>query len=339
MSTVAIIACDHGLGHVRRSVLNAEALHRAGAQVTLFAPVTAVDRVRSALELGTRSKVKVVDFATETSPAALRAAAPRTVRWHERLPELGGFDRVVADTLPEVLERRPDAILVAQFLWHDVLEGIGTAARQRALDLAGSARLVLSSAPFTMSTVRDLPGFREVGLHVRATSVGSNERVGGEDLLIAGGATDALRADLRELVAAFVRNGPGSFRGIHADLELMPVDPPPWLRPAEHTSAMYDLLRAAVVRPGLGTVSELLARGTRIHCVREPGNAELEHNARVVTDLGAGTDHGAPSIELATALDREITDPVDSEARRATLRFDGADHTAEIVLSRSVDRA
>jgi hypothetical protein len=338
VSTVAIIACDHGLGHVRRSVLNAEALHRAGAQVTLFAPVTAVGRVRSTLELDTRTEVEVVDFATETSPAALRAAAPRTVRWHERLPDLAGFDRVVADTLPEVLEHRPDAILVAQFLWHDVLEGIGAAARQRALELAGRAHLVIGSAPFAMPTVRALPGFHEVGLHVRATPVGSNERVG-EDLLIAGGATDALRADLRELVVAIVRNGPGSFRRIHVDVELMPVDPPSWLRPAEHTSAMYDVLRAAVVRPGLGTVSELLARGARIHCVREPGNAELEHNARVVSDLGAGTDHGAPSIELATALDHAITDPVGSEAQRAGLRFDGADRTAETVLSHAVDRA
>ena len=338
MSTVAIIACDHGLGHVRRSVLNAEALHRAGAQVTLFAPVTAVGRVRSTLELDTRTEVEVVDFATETSPAALRAAAPRTVRWHERLPDLAGFDRVVADTLPEVLEHRPDAILIAQFLWHDVLEGIGAAARQRALELARTAHLVIGSAPFAMPTVRALPGFHEVGLHVRATPVGSNERVG-EDLLIAGGATDALRADLRELVAAIVRNSPGSFRRIHVDVELMPVDPPSWLRPAEHTSAMYDVLRAAVVRPGLGTVSELLARGARIHCVREPGNAELEHNARVVSDLGAGADHGAPSIELATTLDHAITDPVGSEAQRAALRFDGADRTAEIVLSHAVDRA
>ena len=339
MSTVAIIACDHGLGHVRRSVLNAEALHRAGAQVTLLAPVAAVDRVRSTLELDPRTEVAVVDFATETSPAALRAAAPRTVRWHERLPDLAGFDHVLSDTLPEVLEHRPDAILVAQFLWHDVLEGIGAAARQRALELAGRAHLVIGSAPFAMPTVRALPGFHEVGLHVHATSVGSYERAGGEDLLIAGGATDALRAHLRELVAAFARSGPRSFRGIHVDVELMPVDPPSWLRPAEHTPAMYDVLRAAVVRPGLGTISELLARGIRVHCVREPGNAELEHNARVVSDLSAGIDHGASSVELATALDHAVAAPVGSEVRRAALRFDGADRTAEIVLSRAAGRA
>ena len=343
MSAVAVIACDHGLGHVRRSVLNAEALRRAGAEVTLLAPVPAVRRVRAVLGLEGASGVRVLDFATETSPAALRSAAPRTVQWHERLPDLSSFDRVVIDTLPEALERRPDAILVAQFLWHDVITGIEPSIRRRALALAERARLVIGSAPFAMPSVRALPGFREVGLHRREP----NERAvdtDALDLLIAGGATDALSDALRTLVDSLVGIGPGPYRNVHVDAALLPADPPPWLRPATHTPAMYDALRAAVVRPGLGTVTELLARGVPIHCVREADNAELAHNAGVIVGLGAGIDHGFPTAALAASLidergDPTGNDPTGNARNAASLRFDGADRTADLVLSGSFGSA
>jgi hypothetical protein len=332
VNAVAIIACDHGLGHVRRSVLNAEALHRAGVEVTLLAPVAAVERVRLALGLATRSEVEVLDFATETSPAAIRAREPRTVRWHERLPDLARFDRVVVDTLPEVLEVREDAILIAQFLWQDVLEGIEPAARARTAELARRAELVIGSAPFVMPAVRALPGLREVGLHVHRPGVEPPVEQG-RDLLVSGGTTDSLRDGLRELVAELVRSGPGPFRSVHVDDELMPIAAPAWMRPAQHTSAMYDLVQAAVVRPGLGTVTELLARRVRLHCVREEGNAELAHNARVIVDLGAGDDHGGPRAELAELVTGGDARPQSRHARGASLRFDGADRTAELVLA------
>lgn len=344
MSAVAVIACDHGLGHVRRSVLNAEALRRAGADVTLLAPAAAVQRVRAGLGLEDRSDVTVLDFATETSPLALRAAAPRTVRWHERLPDLSHFDRVVVDTLPEVLEHRPDATLVAQFLWHDVIPGIEPPIRRRSLALAERARLVIGSAPFAMPSVRALPGFREVGLHRGEQSERAVD-TDARDLLIAGGATDALSDALCMVVDALLGIGPGRYRNVHVDDALLPVDPPPWLRVATHTPAMYDALRAAVVRPGLGTVTELLARGVPIHCVREADNAELAHNAGVIVGLGAGLDHGFPVAALAASLLDERGDPtadaVDAAdaASADPLRFDGADRTADLVLSAVVDRA
>lgn len=332
MSAVAIIACDHGLGHVRRSVLNAEALQRAGAEVTLLAPAAAVARIRTALELGNRTSVEVLDFATETSPAALRAALPRTTRWHERLPDLGRFDHVIVDTLPEVLELRPDAVLVAQFLWHDALDGIDPEVRRRTSELAGRAHLVIGSVPFVMPAVRALPGFHAVGLHVRDTLLEPAGSGGGRDLLIAGGATDALREGLRDLVEALVRRGPGPFGAVHVDAEVMPSGAPSWLRRAEHTPAMYDALQAAVIRPGLGTLTELLARRVHVHCVREPGSTELAHNTRVVVELGVGDDLGVPRAELAGRIVDGRGAVHDGSDPRTGLRFDGGMRTAELVL-------
>lgn len=324
MKRIAVIACDHGLGHVRRTTLVADALARRGAQVTLLAPQGSVGRVRAALGVDAPGGVVVQDFATRTRPEALRRGDRDAVRWEERLPDLDAFDRVVSDTLPEVIELRPDAVVLAQFLWHDVLEGLDPAFVQRGRGLAERARVVIGSAPFVMPAVRALPGFVEVGLHA---APGTHRRPpAGQDLLVSGGTTPALTDELRTFVADLVPQGPGPYVQVHVDEVLLPDHAPGWLVAASHGADLYDRLAAAVVRPGLGVVTELLARSVELWCVREAENAELAHNAAVLVERGAGHDGASPAEVLARGS------RVSGSPEGTALRFDGADVAAELIL-------
>ena len=289
MTDVALIACDHGLGHVRRCALVAEALSERGASVTLLAPRDAVARVRRGLGIDTTA-VTDVEFRTHTSAAALRAGDARTTRWEQRLPDLGGFDRVVADTLPEVLAVRPDTVLLAQFVWHEVLDGVDATYRARAAALLDTATTIVGDDLFAMPALRERQGFVGVGRYVPAT-VGPPTSPP-STLLVSGGTTPAVVAPLRRLVAALQDVGPGSFRRVVVDEELAPSGPPPWMEVAGHDRRMYDDVALAVVRPGLGVLSELVARGVPAWCAREPGNAELAHNAAAVSGSDLGRDLG-----------------------------------------------
>jgi len=331
VSSIAVIACDHGLGHVRRCVLLSDELGSRGSDVTLLAPTGAVERIRHTVG-GPGSETSVVDFATATTPAALRAGETSAVLWHERLPDLDRFDRVVVDTLPEVLAVRGDAILVAQFLWHDVLEDVDETYRARAGALARSASLVIGSEPFAMPAVRELPGFRPVGLHLgrRRSVLDASDRAPeqGSALLIAGGATEASRALLRAVVEDLVRRGPGPWSRVHVDRELVPSRSPAWLIPATHRPEMYDDVAGAVVRPGLGTLTELLARDAWVVCVREDGNAELEHNARVVERSGFGVGQ---ALDVLTAV-AQRPQPGGGH-HRTELDLDGTQQSADLILA------
>ena len=331
---VAVITCDHGLGHVRRSVLIADALVRSGCHVTLFAPRRAAARVRGALGIEIQEGLEEVDFATLTTPGALRRGEPASVRWEERLPDLAAFDRVVGDTLPEILAVRPDATLVAQFLWHDVLDGVDPAYRIRADRLTAAAGAVLGSAPFAMPAVQALPGFVEIGLF---TSEGiSSAPSDGEDLLVSGGTTSAITEELRAVVAALPTLGRGPSARVHVDRELLPADPPEWMVEATHSSAMYGMLAAALIRPGLGVVTELLSRSVPAWCVREPGNSELAHNARTLERMGAGHDLGelTPTVDAPTVARTLLAGAPREGARDASAqtRFDGAAAVAAFVV-------
>lgn len=345
MTRVALIACDHGLGHVRRMMLIGEALAAAGAEVTLLAPPEAVARVRRSLAPASGEAPdlpgRVQAFSTRTTPAALRAGDPEATAWERRLPDLSGYDRVVCDTLPEVLAVRPDAVLVAQFLWHDVLEGVDAGFGTRAATLAASARLVTGSVAFAMPAVRGLPGFTEVGLFVRPGT--RPLATAGRDLLISGGTTPAVAAPLRALVDRLASAGPGPYATVHVDAELLDATPsartPGWMRAATHDAAMYDALRGALVRPGLGVVTELVARGIPMWTVREAGNTELAHNATVLVERGLGVDLGVIGVDPTAAraaapasmADAVLAGPGD--VRPAALPSDGAAAVARLVLA------
>lgn len=356
MTRVAVIACDHGLGHVRRSVLVARALADRGAEVALLAPPAKVARAEAGLPPA--APVTVVGFDTRTTPEALRSGAAESTRWVERLPELDRFDAVVADTLPEVLEVRPDAVLVAQFWWHDALDGIDAAYREHALALLDEHRgPVLGSVPFAMPAVTALPGFESVGLFASGSGGASSGAVTTErdTLLVTGGSTDVLDGALAALVAG-VRSEPGGWPRIAVEARLLPggpvpADPTPQdagrdrgdvLVAADFSPAGLDRVGLAVARPGLGIVTELLERGVPILAVREDGNRELSHNAGALESLGAGRDLGvlAGPEDAGRVLDSlrgsgSVAHPPDAGdvvGRPAALALDGARAVAERAL-------
>lgn len=336
MTRVALIACDHGLGHVRRVVLVADALHRAGAEATVLAPGGAVARVRRSSDAPDPG-VRLIEFASATTPNALRSGDVRAVRWEERLPDLTGFDIVVADTLPEVLAVRPDAVLLAQFLWHDVLEDVDRAYRERAIELLSRSRRVIGSELFAMPAVRGLAGFVPVGLY----GPGAPKHDGGarHDLLISGGTTGAAAEALQQVVLRLVREGPGPYRHVLVDPELVPAGAPRWVRPAEHTSGSYEGLAGAVVRPGLGLLSELLARRVPVWTVAESRNVELAFNAAVVERIGHGIDLGTVPADAVqqesweTSVVRTVLAGPRLSAGRPTLRTGGAEAAARTILT------
>lgn len=340
MTRVALIACDHGLGHVRRMMLVAEELAEADADVTLLAPLDAVVRIRrsfapDAAEPGEPS-FRVHPFATLTTPEALRTGDPMATAWEQRLPDLSGFDRVVCDTLPEVVAVRPDALLVAQFLWHDVLEGVDGAYRTRASALSVAARVVAGSTTFAMPAVRELPGFEGVGLFVRPGT--SRPASPGQDLLVSGGSTSVIERPLRALVERLAEVGPGRYATVHVDAHLLGSFTPAWMRPAVHDAAMYDALGAALVRPGLGAVTELVVRGIPVWTVREAGNTELAYNAAVLAAEEAGVDLGAltdavPAGDAATSALVDVILAGPPRTMPPVFSTDGAAAVARLVLT------
>lgn len=265
----------------------AKVREKDGEKVTLFAPRAYVQRLQRAIPYTTGLRVN--DFSTYTSPVRFRQSLSQAVEWLERLPNLDDFETVICDNLPEILARRPDATLSAQFFWHGVIN-------DAALEYADYCEQLLTKYKpkiigcelFAMDAVRKQPGFKSVGLYknpelIAATNATSQEER--TDLLVTGGTTPTLRKKLQPTIKKLLNNGPGPYKYIHIDPELMPKAPPHWILPADFSISMYCKLKAAICRPGLGVITDLITVGASIYPIYESNNLEMEHNSRILETI------------------------------------------------------
>ena len=283
----AIIVCDHGLGHVRRCALIAKEREKQGERVTLFAPRTSLAKLQGAMPY--TMGIANHDFSTHTTPERIRHGLPEAVEWVDRLPNIDNFETVICDNLPEILARRPDATISAQFFWHDVIEDAARDYVDYCNHLLEKYKpKVIGCDLFAMDLVRKQPGFESVALYrnpelVSALKVAHlRQRT---DLLVTGGTTLAIRAQLKKSLDQILREGKTSYKRVHVDPELLPENPPDWMVKANHTVDMFCQLKAAVCRPGLGVVTDLLTVGAQIFPLYEDGNMEMKHNASVIKKL------------------------------------------------------
>lgn len=313
------IACDNGLGHVRRVVTVANELAGQGARVTVLA------RTDQAGRFGWPAQ----HFETGTSVEALRRGDKNACLWHERLPDLDGYDVVVSDNLPEVLLVREDAVLMGSFLWHLVVEGADAAYLEASQQLVSSRRpAMIGAGLFASPELKAITRYRDVGLF-RTAEIPRGDKT---DLLVACGRSGSGEEEAAAGVQLLMAMGPGPFQAVHVEPRLLGDSHPPWMRPADFSTWMYSRVAAAIIRPGVGTVTEALQAGCDIYCFYERGNGEMAFNASQIASHGFGFDCGGIDAALQQALNRGTERRLSLEAPRR-LRFDGAQRAARHLLA------
>lgn len=247
-------------------------------------------------------------------------------RWHERCASwtaLDDADLVVSDNLVAVLRRRPDAMLMGSFLWHDVLTRAhpgSTAIRDlAALDdelLRAHRPPMICVDLFAMPAVRELTRAHAVDLMVDDASPSASAPTASEDSSVGvlGGATGAADALLAEAALALaarhrVLRGDDAMRALNG-----------------------GALAAALCRPGMGTITDCIAHRVPIVALAEP-NPELSWNAARLESLGLGVAIDSPAgavAAVARALDERA--PIVDRMRR--LPSTGILQAASIIAER-----
>jgi hypothetical protein len=303
------VVCGNGLGHYRRvaGVLAALVRRTPGVEIDLYAEAwqwraAPIDAGPAPLRVHHEPMTGGPRWdATTWSVDAYEA-------WLARLGAEEPVRRaqlVLSDNLAGVLRIRPDAVLMGSFLWHDVVAGAGMGDAEV---LAAEHDLLARHRPpmlcveemampalTRLTTAVGLPWFCERA-RGRTEISGPPRRV-----LLMGGATgvvdDALRA-----VAGVVAE--------RTELELTAparlVDGESRLRERVRPFAFSDaeLARCDVVvgRAGMGTLTDCVRHGLPILCFGDEPNAELQHNARRVEELGIGAAVALDDPESTAAL-------------------------------------
>lgn len=267
-------------------------------------------------------------FETRTSADALRRGDKQSCEWHRRLPALNDYDVVVSDNLPEVLHVRDDAVLQGSFLWHLALEDVAPEY------LVASKRIFAQRRPpmvgtglFAAPELTGITCYEDVGL-IKSMDIPRGERT---DLLIACGRSGNCEREATAAVSILVERGPGPFDRVQVEPRLLPDNHPGWMRAADFTPVMYSRLAAAVVRPGVGTLTEALEAGCLVYCFYEEGNQEMAFNAAQIELHGLGFDCRRVDAALSQALSAGKP-PHSRTTETGGLSFDGATRAARYLL-------
>lgn len=286
----AIVVCDNGLGHVRRCCLLAKRLMQEGHRPTLLAPLKKVRRIKEVIPYV--RDVECIDFSMGTSANLFYEDLHSIIAWLDRLPSLSIFDKVICDNLPEILSIRSDAVLSAQFFWHDVIINCSLEYLEFSKQLLNDYKpKVFGCEIFSTDSIRQQPGFIPVGLYknpVLQSLCHSTSFQDKTDLLITGGSTDIARESVNKIVNTFLRSNIGDYSKIYTDKQSIPKNNPEWLKEADFTPEMFCRLKRAICRPGLGILTDLITVGIKPEVFHEAENLEMVNNTKRLIDNKMG---------------------------------------------------
>lgn len=281
----AIIICDHGLGHVRRCMLLALRRKRLNEDITIFAPKILIKKI--VLSSGLKLKnINIYNFSTKTNPKKFSSSLSAIINWLNRLPNLSKYDYIICDNLVEILSVYPKTVLSAQFFWHDVIKDASKEYKSFCNRLLSKYKpSVLGCKIFSMKKIKNLPKFKPVKLYQNPKLQNFTKRnsfKNQKDLLITGGSTKILNKKMKKIIKFFLIKKPSQFRYVHVDQQLMPNNNPGWFLKADYSIKMYSNIKAAICRPGLGVLMDLLTVDAKIYPIYENNNYEMLHNAKII---------------------------------------------------------
>ena len=287
LNSIALITCDHGLGHVRRAILTAQKFSQKSKKITLFCPEKSALKLSKYIDFP--DNLVINDFSTNTSPFLFAQPLSTVTNWLEKLPSLDSYDSIVSDNLPEILSIRPDAILQAQFFWHKVLPDMDKDYYFFCEDLIERySPTTLGCALFSMEYIKNMVNYVPMPIYKlpQLTSYASNLEIPRKsNLLISAGSTFAAIQVFQELVNTYISEKNNSYHTIYIDRNLLPRTYPDWIKPADYSQSMFLSLKSAICRPGLGIISDLITFGIIPKPLYESGNQEMIHNAKVLGKL------------------------------------------------------
>ena len=332
MKSVALIACSNGLGHTRRIILLAKILKRKELNVTVFAPRNAVTHLNQKAYL---ESIKLVDFNSQTS--AQNWASGNSEKWYQMLPDLYEFDLVVSDNLIEILKIRNDAWLLGSFFWHESIQKFPEKLKKESQNLLINHKpKMISTALFSSEKLKEYTDLYEVGLFSNSNKIFyESKEFAKNDVLIACGKGGELTSHTKDFIQRLAKEKCTAFNNVWVEPNLLPKNPPLWMKKATFTNKMYHSLRASVIRPGVGTITDSLVARSKVFLYYEPDNLEMKENSYLVESSGLGVN----SVEIDNAWS-DVVDYINNlelqyEFMRnsETLNINGAQEAADILAS------
>ena len=272
---IAFIICTNGFGHLRRSLLISDELFKKyNVESTFFFPkIKFIDFTKSFLKNRSNFKLpELIDFNTETSIKDWKEK--RGTNWIKKDLNLDKYSLVVSDNLLETLEFNKTAIIIGSFLWHHQFSDKEIFDNSE-LMIAKNNPIIISNKYFTPDYMSNYKNNIKVGFNYRRPNQNSQIK---KSILIANGKEEKDDSRAIELINLINLRQNNNLESIFLEPRLYNDKLSPIFKKADFDEQMYSKISHAIIRPGLGTITDCISNNVRIISYNKWEMNELNFN-------------------------------------------------------------
>ena len=268
------------------------------------------------------------------------------------MPDLGNYHLVVSDNLPEILIKRPDAVLSGHFFWHDIDHNAHSYYAELCNSLIDKCKpIVVGTDLFSSKAVKNCKNYKPTGIYIFGeTNFDQQEK---DSLLITGGSTSIIQSKLTKIFEDIISDERFSTFNIYVDHQLLTNSKHTSkirlsenatnekskyknscnIFMAEYNKFMYKKIDIALCRPGIGTLSDLLQYGCYPICFNEFENKEMQGNIFCLKSfaLGSGIDIISSNDTILECIESIKAQKNSFIKMLSFQKFDGAETTFNLL--------
>lgn len=293
---IAIICCGNGLGHTKRMLWLANELVSRNIKITMFLSKY------SFVKLVHIKKNNLLNFKFFDGKIIEKGSVRKISTIPSEVKNIKKYPVVVCDNLLEILEIRNDAILFANFFWHMIFDNVSKCYVEYCKSLLNIYKpIIFGSEIFAADYVKSIKSFQPIGLFGGKSSNNNFKSKENKAILISTGSSD-FAPYLDKIVVSILEKLNGNYSCVYVEpriIENLKIDKA--IRKANFTDDMYLQCVYAIVRPGIGTLTDCLRNKVFPICIYESKNKEMDHNSKILINKGLGL-----SLPLSNNLGNDL---------------------------------
>ena len=323
---IAFIICTNGYGHLRRSLLISNELYKKyNVESTFFFPKKKFkDFTKSFIKNRSNFKLpELIDFSTETS--IINWKEKRATNWTKKELNLDNYSLIVSDNLVETLEFDKKTVIIGSFLWHHLFNDKEIFDNSE-LILAKYNPLIISNKYFTPDYMFNYKNNIKVGFnYIKPKNISVNKK----SILIANGKEKNDDDRIVELINLLNHRKNNNFESIFLEPRLYSDKLSPIFKKADFDEKMYSKISHAIIRPGLGTITDCISNNVKIISYDNWEINELNFNIKCLDKINL-IDVFENNNEIVRFLEN-INFNLKSHIKE--IDFNGSEETAEIIFN------
>lgn len=271
---IGILVIDNGLGHLKRQSLLANHLSKLGHQIDIYCNKNRSKKIF----FNPRLSINHLPISTSDIQSGI------VIRNKLKKIPYKKYNIIISDNIIDILDFYPKAIIFGSFFWHHAISVSQYYFRKSERLLRKYKPLILANRYFAPQYIKERKNVKLISLISNFTK--KKNLSSQKDILISTGLGGTTELPVNKLIELCKPIAQKLNIKIWVEPKYFEETKHEYLKKATYTREMYNCIKVAIIRPGIGTITDLLTSKSIIVAIYEKNNKEMIHNAKVLQKLG-----------------------------------------------------